>query len=518
MQDKAKKGDPQAKRDVNAVRAGKVAVHSKGRAARNVAARSRREAMNKRGIAVRKRMEARAANALIRRTRARKLAKIAKVERRAAAGDRKAKAAIEACIAKAGRGDQKAHTTVQALRLARHVRTSAKTPAEARRLKAAHKILIKAHRGNKKALRTVALINSAAKSGQPNARRAKARLAVAARVEHAISTGRVVPPGSKATVAHNARSAHARRYEHLSGRVASGIGTREEALGAAKAAAALGKKDEAAALALHARSLPSATQPIKNAAAVQAAAEKGNKEAQAAIADSLAAAQAGDPKGISSAGKLAAIRAVAAVDRGEPMPRPIAEATGIVERAHAGDPEAKRIVARAGEQAQAGDPTAVEAAVALTAASAVLAATAARSGANEHWKSKAREARGQAVETGERGKVEAELAELLSKLHAGTATYREGVRARELAMALGKPQVAAEISSIMPPRDFIDTPLSSLPETPLPKITGVWSFLKEAARALLLATEDPLQNYREGVSTRGETPMFGPEPINKPKA
>jgi hypothetical protein len=509
MQKKAKDGDPQAQRDVNAVRAGKIAVHSKHRASWKLALKARRKAADKKGIAVRKHLEARTGARLGEHTRRKKLARVAHVERLAAHGHKKSKALVAKTVAKAQTGDSKAKAAVAALRLARHVRTSARTPAEAKRLRAAQKVVYKARKGHKGAIRKIRLIHAAAAHGQPNAKRAKSRLDIAARVERAVATGKISPPPTKAAAHHAART----KYAHVRKRIDAGVATREETVHASKLARALGRHKESAELALHARALPSAKQPIKDAATVQAAAEKGNKQAQKIISDTLEAAQAGDPQGIAGAGKLAAVKAVADVDKGRPMPAPIAEATGIIERAHAGDPEAKRIVARAGEAAQ--DPKhpnhdkAVEAAVALTAASAVIAATAANSGANRHWKDQARRARGQHIDTADKAKIEGELADLLAKLHDGTGTYRDGVRAREIAMALGRPKVAAEISAIMPPRDTVDAPLSSLPDGPEPDITGPLSFLREAARAILLATSDPFANWREGVRTRGSGAMIG---------
>lgn len=502
MQAKANAGDPQAKRDVNAVRAGKIAIHAKGRASTKIVAKARREATAKKIVAVRARAEAGLAARLAEGTRRRKLAHIAKVERLAAHGHPRAKAAVARTVAKARAGDEKAKTTANALLLAKHVRKAAKTPAEAKRIAAAGKVIRKARRGNKSALRTVALIDAAAKNGQPNAKRARARLQVAARIEKAVSSGKVTPPPSQASRTEATR----KRYEHLAARAQSGTGTREEALGAAKAASTLGMKQEAAALTLHARELPSAKTAIRDAAAVQAAAEKRDPRAAATIRNTLEAARSGDPKGIAGAGKIAATRAIADVDAGRPMPKPIADATGIVERAHAGDPEAHRIVARVGEAAQSGDPKAVEAAVALTAASVALAATSSNAHANQFWKTKAREARGHVVSTAEQGKVEGELAELMAKLHEGTATYSEGLRARELAMALGNTKLAAQISAIMPPRDYAEAPLSSLPDAPLPQIEGPKGLLTAVIQALTLSTGDPFQNWREGVRSRGEKP------------
>lgn len=500
---KARQGDPQAQRDYNAVKAGKIAMHARGRAKWKIALKAKKEAANKKGIAARKRLEANAGKRLGEHTRRKKLAKIAKVERLAAQGHPKARALVAHTVAKAKHGDKKAKTTVAALKLAKHVRTAARTPEERKRLHEAHKVVYKARRGNKKAIRTIALVNAAAKAGQPNAVRAKRRLAVAARVEHAVATGKLHPLPNKA----KAHAEAVKKVKRVHARMAVGIATREEALGAAKAAHGVGAHKTAGQLAYHASKLPSAKTPIKQAAAMAAAANNGSEKAKKDIDETIKSAQAGDPKGIAGAGALAAAQAVATVDKGKPMPKPIADATLMVERAQAGDEEAQRTIQRAGAAAE--DPNhpqhakGVESTVALAAASTVLAATAGNAAAQAHWKDAAREATGQKVESNEEGKAKGELSDLTAKIKDGTATHRDGVRARELALALGDATLAAQISALMPPSDSADTPMSSLPDLPEPDIRGPLDFLRESVRALVFATSDPFSNYREGIRSRG---------------
>jgi ribosomal protein S24E len=345
-------------------------------------------------------------------------------------------------------------------------------------------------------------------------------LTVMSHVERTVSTGKVSLPTSKKQLAARKKTkltaqhkAAIVRYEMLKKRVASPMGTKEEALAAAKLGQKLGMKQEAGALAQKSNTMRSAKQPIKDMAATVAAAENGNPKAKAQIADTLASADRGEPKGISAAGHVAAVQAVAAVDKGLPMPKPVAEATMLVERAHAGDPKAKAQIAKIGEAAQ--DPShpnhaeAVELAVAATAASTVLAATAGKAAANAHWKAEARKATGKHVEPDEQGKLKEELDAKVVKLKAGESTYADGLRAREIAMALGMTALAAQISAIMPPADE-GNPMSSLPEKPLAPITGWWSFVRESLKALTLSTPDPFENYREGTLSRGATPMLAP--------
>jgi len=504
IQAKAKTGDPQAQRDYNAVKAGKIAVHAKGKAKWRLALKAKKEAANKKGIAIRKHLEASAGKKLGEHTRRKKLAKIAKVERLAAQGHPKAKAAIAKTVAKAHAGDKKAQTTVAALQLAKHVRTAGKTPAERKRLHEAHKVVLKARHGNKRAIRQIALIQAAAKQGQPNAKRAHARLKVAARVEHAVATGHIKLPPKKEAVHAQAK----KHVQHVKNRIALNVASKEEAMSAAKVAHAIGDRKSAGTLAYHAAKLPSAKTPIKQAAAVAAAANNGSPEAKKVIDNTLEKAQTGDPTAIAAAGHLAAAQAIDAVNKGKPMPAPIAEATQTLARARAGDEEAQRTIQRAGAAAE--DPNhpnhaaGVEAAVALSAVAATTGALAGNALATKKWHDEAKKATGTHIDSSEHAAAQAELAELMAKLHAGTATYAEGLRARNLAMALDQPKVAAEISAIMPPRDTIDAPMSSLPDLPEPPIRGVRSFLKEVLRALTFSTSDPFGNYREGIRSRGE--------------
>ena len=504
IQAKARTGDPQAQRDYNAVKAGKIAIHAKGKAKWRLALKAKKEAANKRGIAIRKHLEASAGKKLGEHTRRKKLAKIAKVERLAAQGHPKAKAAIAKTVAKAHAGDKKAQTTVAALQLAKHVRTAGKTPAERKRLHEAHKVVLKARHGNKKAIRQIALIQAAAKQGQPNAKRAHARLKVAARVEHAVATGHIKLPPKKEAVHAQAR----KHVQHVKNRIALNVASKEEAMSAAKVAHSIGDRKSAGELAYHAAKLPSAKTPIKQAAVVAAAANNGSPQAKKVIDDTLEKAQTGDPAAIAAAGHLAAAQSIDAVNKGKPMPAPIAEATQTLARARAGDEEAKRTIQRAGAAAE--DPNhpnhaaGVEAAVALSAAAATAGALAGNALATKKWHDEAKKATGTHIDSSEHAAAQAELAELMAKLHAGTATYTEGLRARSLAMALDQPKTAAEISAIMPPRDTIDAPMSSLPDLPEPPIRGVRSFLKEVLRALTFSTPDPFGNYREGIRSRGE--------------
>lgn len=506
---KAKTGDPQAKRDLIAIKAGDKALKAKSKAQKKVAAKKAADARNARGVATRKKFEAAVANRLARGTRKKKLVKIAKVEHKAAHGDRKAKAAIAHTVAKAKTGDKKAKTTVAALQLARRTRLASKTPREHKNLVAASKLVRHARAGNKKAIKQVRIVQAAAAKGQPNAKRAVARMKTAAALERAVATGKVVPPPKKLSTAEK-KAASQRKYAHFKKRALSPNGTREEAIAAAREAQKLGDKDAAGKLALLARTKPSATVDLKNAATMAAASKQGDKDAKQVVAVALEEAEKGNPAGIKSAGNLAAVHALGEVKAGRPLPPQIAEGVNTVRAAQAGDPEAKRIVERASASAEDGNANGVAAAVALTAGASLLAATASRPAARAQLVDKANEAQGLKVLPADKQATQAELGEIYAKVQRGEATRAEAERGRKLALGLGNARLAAEISTLMPPIDHGD-PRSSMPDEPLPAITGAGSLFKEALKALFFATKDPLANYREGIQSRGSRPLGPPK-------
>jgi len=508
MATKAKAGDPQAKRDLAAVRAGKVAVTAKPKVMAKLARAKRAEARKARVSAIRNRAEAALAKPLIRTSRRLAMRRAATVERKAAAGNLKAKAVVAKAVSRAKAGDKKAMAAVKAMQLARHVRKAAPTAAERKNLRQARRLAIKARKGDPRAKKQLEIIAAAARAGNPRAKRTAARIRTADKLAQAVRTGKVPPvkkPVDKAKAATVAKKAVAK--------VRAGKASREEALLGARAAKAAGSPATAAALANAASQLPSAAQPIKSAAAVAAAAQLGNPTAQATVKETLDRAKAGDPAGINGAGQLAAVQALDAVKRGEPMPKPVAEAVGIVDRAKAGDPEAKRIVERVSSGIEEKDPKAIEAGVALVAAASVAAATAARPGARAEWRDKASETMGTKISKKDRPAAEKELRDIWVKsIHNQLTSVSEAEHGVRLATALGKTKIAAELSaklsalrSTEPPH-----PMSAFPEA-LPPVTSFWDALKEGFKALTFSTKDPLQNYREGLKSRErETPLMPP--------
>lgn len=505
---KAKTGHPQAKRDLNAIKAGNVALKTKAKAQKKVIAKKAAVARNKRGIATRKKMEAMVANKLARGTRRRQLVKIAKVEKKAAAGNPKAKAAIAKTVAKAKTGDKKAITTVNALQLVRNTRLAAKNPREKKNMKQAGALVKKGLGGNKKAIKKIRVLQAAANAGQPNAKRAVAKLKTAAALEKAVATGRVGPQPkvlSPAAVAR-AKKVKAARLQKIAVSTSS---TREDNVAAARAAAAAGDKEGAAALMMRARERPSATTDLKNTATVAAAAQKNDPEAQDRVTRVLTKAEDGNPEAVRQAGNLAAVQTLEGIKNGRGMPPQMAEATSIVQRAQAGDPEAQRTIERAGTAAENGDKKGVTAAIALAGGAALLAATATRPAARAQLVDEAKKAQGIKLQPAEVQSRSAEFGELYAKVQNGTATRDEAERARQLAMALSKPNLAAEISALMPPFDRED-PRTSLPDMPMAPILGIGDLIRESLKALTLSTRNPFQNYREGVQSRGAASMTPP--------
>jgi len=205
---KSKKGDPQAQRDLNAVKAGRIAVRTKAtltkqsrlqarvaaKAQRKQAVLAARAARKAKVIAFQKRYEAAVANKLAQGSRRRELRKLAIVERKAAKGDPKAKAFVAKRVEAAKRGDKKAQAQVRGMQLGRDVRTQVTTKQEARRVRAATKMADRIRRGDPKAIRQYAILKDAANRGNPNAQRAMKRLAIGGALVATVATGAVVLP------------------------------------------------------------------------------------------------------------------------------------------------------------------------------------------------------------------------------------------------------------------------------------------------------------------------------------
>lgn len=513
---KAKKGNLQAKADYHAIKAGKIAVDARVAAkkkgkitshhGRPTKALARRKDPSKFQVKQRT-VENKIGDRLAQASRARRLAKASKVELRAARGHKKSQKIIARIQTKAKKGDKRAKGDLAALKLAQHVRKNAPSTAERKRVMKAAKVVRGAQKGKKKDLRQIAVVNAAAKQGQPNGKRALKRLKLGALVTGAIVTGKVVIPKKKPK--HVATAEKKKKYEFLKGRVTSGIASKEEAFAASKEASDLGLKKEAADLSMKAKDLPSSADVLKNAGTVARASQGGNEKANEVVKTTLEKAAAGDPTGITGAGKLAGVQAIDTVNKGGTMSPEMAEATALVQRSRANDPEAQKIIKNVGEQVSANPtPEAVQAAIAISAAGIVLSALAAKPNAMKEWNEKAAEARGESYKGEEAKQAGQDLKEIEAKVRSGTATASEAAQGKKLAVALGKPQIAAQISVLMPPDDDL-TSFSTLPDATLAPITDGWKgLLKESLRALLLATRDPVQNYREGVSSRSKTPLL----------
>lgn len=107
---------------------------------------------------------------------------------------------------------------------------------------------------------------------------------------------------------------------------------------------------------------------------------------------------------------------------------------------------------------------------------------------------------------------EAQFSQIYTKVQKGEATPEEAEEGKALAMGLGKPQLAAQISVLMPPTDPGYDPRSSLPDRSLPAIKDFGDLIRESLRALTLSTRDPVANWRQGIVSRASMPMLSTIP------
>ena len=461
---KAKKGDKQAQADVRALKAAGLAVKAERKAAKKVARVYAYRAASAKVKATRKRMEIAMADKLVRRSRARQLNKAAKIERRAAAGDRRCQAFVKQQIVKAKKGDKGAQKTVKALTLSKHVRTMTTTRRERQNLRQAQKLARQVARGNKRARAKANMLAAAAKHGNPNAKRAHKRLQTGAALEATIATGVVVLPGVLLTKAEAKKrrvakkKADQRKVTSVETKIAKGTATREETVAAAKAAQDAGDVAKARELAGTAATLPSAKEELARVATVAAAAAAGSQKQVDSVNKAEKLATEGDPKGIEAMGKLAGVKALDSVSKGKDIDPTMKVAAKDVEAAQQGDPAALEKIKAMQEAAKAKDPEAIKYMVCATGAVVVARALANNPAATEQWKAKV-------------GIVPA-------------STENEDVQ-------------------IAPPERTGPPPLSSLPDAPLPPICGFGDLVKASLSAIVCATKDPFANYREGVKSRG---------------
>jgi len=502
---KSQKGDAQATRDLRVVYAGMKATKAREKAQKKEARALASNARRLKVAAVQRRFEAAAANKLVRAERRVELARLSRVERKAAAGDPKARAFIAKQVELAKKGDKKAQQRVQKLRLAKNVRQAAPTARERRNLAAAGHLLARAQKGNPKAVRQVLLVQAAAKQGNPNAKRAVRRLQVAKVVAAAVATGAVTTAvlASKKDKKHKMTKSEARaKVAAARSKAAAGTGSREELAAGAKAAAALGDRKTAGELAVAAAQAPSATETLKKTAAVVAAKEAGNPTAREAINKNFEEAKSGDPNAIRNMGNVVAAQTIDDIQKGRPVSPAMRDAVNLQERVAEGDPKAIAEVKKITEAATTENPApeATAAAVTLAAAAVAAKALAAKPSARKEFLAKVNPP----LSATEQTEADQKLAAYVASAEAGTISADEAQVAERLAERLGKHKVAAKIAALAPPPDPT-TPLSTLPDLPQPAITGIGSLLRESLRALAFATRDPLANYREGVATRAKS-------------
>ena len=500
MIEKSNKGDKQAKRDLNAVWAGRQANLAKEKAQKKQIALAARKAQKLKVIAAQRKVEARIATKLARTERRVQLSHYAKVEAKAAKGHKPSIAYVKKQVVASKKGDSKATARVNAMKLGRTVRLASPTKRERRNLAVAARVVDRARRNDPKAIRQIALHKAAAKQGNPNAKRAMKRYEVMAPVVAAVATGVIVGSKSKkkANKKHNDQVAAVTKAKKD---LAAGKGTREEFAAGARAAQALGDKATAGELAVAAANAPSATERLKKTATVVAAKEAGNPEARAAIAESFEKAKTGDPEAIKRTANVVAVQTIDDINKGKPVSPAMTDAINLHERIAAGDQaaieQAKAITAEATKPNPI--PEATAAAVTLAAATITTNALASKPKAKAEFLAKVNPPLGAA----EKGSAEAEVSTILAKAKAGTVTPEEGERGVRLAERLGQPRLAAQISSMSPPLDYSD-PRSTLPDMPLAPITSFGQFLKESLKAITFSTRDPLGNYRGGIAARSK--------------
>ena len=522
---KANAGDPQAKSDAYAIKAGQMVYRAQKRQARLVAKEQRkkavlaaRDARRKKVIALHKGFEARTANKMCRISRRHELKKHWKVERMAAAGHPKAKAYVSKQVKLANSGNKKAQAHVAAMKQGRQIRQKITTRREARNMKLAQKFLARLHRRDPKTIREYMIMDAAAQKGNPNARRFMERLSIALAIETTVATGTVHMVATSAKqkkrdrkrqLATKGSPAHKKAQRQITAakkKASAGTAKREELAAAAQTAHETGDHKTAAEMAHLASKAPSATNEVNARVQVLNAAERDQPEARATLTKDLTAAKKGDPEGVKGLGTTMAAQTIKDVGAGRPVSPTMTDAVNLYERIKTGDPSAVEQARKITEQAASPSPPpeATLAAAGLVAAAVVDKSLATRPKAKREFM----EQINPPVPVEGKTAAHAEVAVAVSKANEGTITAEEGRKTADLALRLGLPKVAAEIIAKSPPWD--ETPLSSLPDESLVPISGVLNLLGESLKALTFATRDPLANYRGGLANRGKTPPVSP--------
>lgn len=313
MAARAQKGDPQAKADLLAVKAGKLAQDQLVKAKRAFAvvkkAAARRKGFDLWSLLKTNSMKSRDRydNAL-------------KVQRRAMQGDPQAIQTINTINKAAQMGDQGAIRAQKNLALAALVISRTTNPSMRERFDEDFRLVKQARSAlfGQDARRQVATVAAAAKAGDKPASHRLENFAIAAMI-----------------------------LDMLSGR--------DYKVTPTMIAKAGGK-------------LPAVPPTVRQAAAALAAAKRGNPAAKQKLASTAKAAMSGDLHAIKMLGDVALVGAIAAAKKGKSIHPNLKEASKIVAMAKKGDPKAKRTIARAANAAKKGDPKGVKAMVALTAA------------------------------------------------------------------------------------------------------------------------------------------------------
>jgi hypothetical protein len=135
-------------------------------------------------------------NALIRRSHKNELKRYSRIEEKSAQGNPAHRKYVAHQVALAKKGDKKALASAQAMKLARMVRLSSRTPADRRCLSLGNKLAKGVLRKNPKAIKQYRQLQAAAGQGNPDAKKVLAGAGLSAAVLATVATGRIVLPKS----------------------------------------------------------------------------------------------------------------------------------------------------------------------------------------------------------------------------------------------------------------------------------------------------------------------------------
>ena len=333
---KAKRGDPQAKRDMAAIKAGARA----DKQLRKQAARQKRVEAKRKKLAARKvrakfglrtgvLIKGRARKQLVKQVgkdkRKKRFALALGLRRKARSKNpiarMRARRRIKKIQAAANKGNPKAKRAVAALKAVAPFDKKTKTRKERIRVANARRVVIAAKKGNPRARAKIALIQKKAATGDKTAKQNLDALKVAADIERKIDGAPPLAPSTEAVAATAAVPAIVKEAAAVDARAKAGdpAARAEQQAAAQNAKAGDANAVKAMTALVAARNIqvnsakPGApvTPEVRAAAVVLDRASKGDKKAQAHIMRAQADAKTGDPKAVAALGTLTAASVVA---------------------------------------------------------------------------------------------------------------------------------------------------------------------------------------------------------------